>query len=112
MGTVKRSKSVAFLFVWLTTNLIITEAAAQETDPYTVELYNNYCKACHSVKETGAPQSFSPDDWHERLAKGRKTIINNAIVGIGNMPALGGCQECSYEDYEDLIDFMSSKKSQ
>ncbi len=97
------------MFTGLT--LLVTQVHAQDVDPYTLDLYTTYCKACHTVKATGAPQAFVPKDWQERLQKGNAAVINNAIIGIGNMPAQGGCQECSYEDYEALIELMSSKKS-
>ena len=82
---------------------------SQATDDYTVELYDLYCTTCHAVEASGAPQAFT-DEWQERLDKGMENLVNNAITGIGNMPAMGTCVECSAEDMEDLIRYMAEEK--
>jgi len=79
-------------------------------DEYTVELYDTYCKACHSIAGAGAPVAFVKDDWDQRMKRGLETLVNNAVNGIGNMPAQGLCQECTYEDFEDLVIYMSTVK--
>jgi len=80
------------------------------SDEYTVELYDTYCKACHSVAGAGVPVAFNKDDWAKRMKKGLEVVVNNAVSGIGNMPAQGLCQECTYEDFEDLVSYMSAPK--
>jgi cytochrome c5 len=85
-------------------------AYAEAVDDYTLDLYQTYCESCHSLEGTGAPIAFDPAQWEEGLSKGREQVINNAITGAGNMPAMGGCMECAYEDFEDLIDYMTSPK--
>lgn len=79
-------------------------------DEYTKELYENYCQACHIVQNGIAPKAFDVKAWEPRLKKGLVALVDNAITGKGNMPAQGGCQECTYEDFEDLIKYMSSEK--
>lgn len=88
----------------------LTTFDALAVDPYVADLYKNYCQACHTVKETGAPQTFDTAEWQKRLKKGQDTLVNNAILGMGSMPAQGGCQECTYEDFEDLIRLMASEE--
>jgi len=78
------------------------------TDPYTVELYETYCQACHSVASANTPVAFDQKAWSKRLEGGMAELVNSAIVGIGNMPAQGSCMECAYEDFEDLISYMAS----
>lgn len=81
-------------------------------DEYTIELYEVYCKACHASAGAGVPVAFNDADWHKRLNSGREAVIKNAIVGIGNMPPQGQCMECSYDDFENLIDYMSAEKTE
>jgi cytochrome c5 len=82
----------------------------QAVDDYTVELYELYCKACHTVEGAATPIAFSPNDWSKRLKQGLDGLVDSAINGVGNMPAQGLCQECTYEDFEDLINYMVSPK--
>lgn len=82
---------------------------AKATDDYTVELYEIYCQVCHSAKVAGAPKSFS-SEWKARNKKGMKTLVNNSINGYKNMPPMGTCAECTPEDMENLIIYMSKEK--
>jgi cytochrome c5 len=91
-------------------SLLLVPASALATDEYTVELYDTYCKACHSVAGAGVPVAFKSSDWEKRIAKGFDQVVNNAINGVGNMPAQGSCQECVYQDFEDLVNYMSTAK--
>jgi len=95
-------------FMLMSAMIFVSSAIA--ADDYTVELYDTYCKACHSISGTGAPVSFLAEEWRERATKGLNTLVDNAVNGIGNMPAQGLCQECSYDDFEDLINYMSRPK--
>lgn len=83
---------------------------ATPVDEYVVELYETYCQACHSLEGTGAPLAFEPSKWQKALSGGSEVVVNNAIKGVGNMPAQGGCMECTYEDFEDLLDYMSQAR--
>jgi len=89
----------------LAIKVIFTSAYA--ADDYTIELYETYCKACHIVAGANAPAAFDEQAWQKRLEDGLDALVNKAISGIGNMPAQGSCMECTYEDFEDLINYMS-----
>lgn len=94
--------ALVILFTSLTTH-------ANDVDEYTAELYDLYCTACHAVSASGAPQAFT-DEWQKPMSKGIDTLVNNAIAGIGNMPAMGTCGECTAEDLEDIIRYMATEK--
>lgn len=83
---------------------------ATASDDYTEELYELYCHSCHGVKGSGAPLAFNQSEWKPYLKKGINKLIDNAISGIGNMPAMGTCSECGPEELQDLIEFMSKKE--
>lgn len=84
--------------------------AASATDDYTKELYGLYCKACHGVQGSGAPQAFTDKDWKPYLKLGMDKLVNNAINGIRNMPAMGTCSECDAQDLQDIIEYMSQQE--
>ncbi|MAK90305.1 MAG: hypothetical protein CMI08_00155 [Oceanospirillaceae bacterium] len=86
-----------------------SHASSVAVDDYTVELYDIYCTACHAVKASGAPQAFT-SEWHDRLDKGMETLVNHAINGIGNMPPMGTCVECSADDLHDIIQYMAQEQ--
>ena len=54
------------------------------------DIYNSVCMSCHMSGAAGAPITGKVDQWSERIAKGSDTLYNNAINGIGVMPAKGG----------------------
>lgn len=88
--------------------MLLVPVSALATDEYTIELYQTYCKACHSVAGAGVPVAFKQNDWDKVMTKGFDSVVNNAINGFGNMPAQGSCQECAYQDFEDLVTYMST----
>ncbi len=95
----------------LALSLVMSSVASGEpADEYVVELYETYCLACHSIEGTGAPRAFNTEQWSALSQQKGDQMVNNAITGVGNMPAQGGCMECAYEDFEDLIDYMSKPK--
>ncbi|QQD20621.1 hypothetical protein GJQ55_02030 [Venatoribacter cucullus] len=94
----------------LTALLLVTVLpAAHADDDYTHELYELYCQACHGAAVSGAPRSFSRD-WQPWLKKGLPQMVENAIRGTGNMPAMGTCNECGPQELEDLIRYMSREQ--
>ncbi|MDH5738318.1 MAG: c-type cytochrome [Gammaproteobacteria bacterium] len=73
-----------------------------------MQSYTVYCKACHESAVSGAPITHRQADWRPRISKGWKRLTDNTENGIGGMPPLGQCFECSREDLEILIQFMAS----
>lgn len=91
------------------TLLLCATTSARAADDYTIELYDLYCTACHAVKASGAPQAFT-DEWRDRLDQGIGTLVSHAIDGIGNMPPMGTCVECSAEDLANIIHYMAQEQ--
>jgi cytochrome c5 len=54
----------------------------------------------------GAPITGKVDQWSVRIAKGNDTLYNNAINGIGVMPAKGGLMSLSDDDVKLAVDYM------
>ena len=73
------------------------------------QVYNTYCMACHMTGASNAPILGNVDQWASRLEKGTETLYQNAINGIGAMPALGICMDCSDEDIIATVDYILEK---
>ncbi|KPH57719.1 cytochrome C [Pseudoalteromonas porphyrae] len=76
------------------------------TGPRTGEqVYQASCFACHGTGALGAPKSA--DDWTPRLAKGADTLLEHAINGFNAMPPRGTCMDCSDDEIQAAITFMT-----
>lgn len=89
--------------------LFLAQASiAAEKD--TVDRYNRSCIACHASGAAGAPIAFRAEVWAPRLEKGMATLVKNSVSGINAMPPKGMCFDCTDEDFEALINYMSAPK--
>ena len=70
------------------------------------DIYNSVCMSCHMSGAAGAPITGKVDQWSERIVKGNDTLYNNAINGIGVMPAKGGLMSLSDGDVKLAVDYM------
>ncbi len=90
----------------------ITEAqsaAMQPASQHLAQLYETSCKACHTVRDTGAPLTGDRAAWDPRWAKGEQELTRNAVAGLNGMPPGGQCFACKPEDYAALIRFMAGR---
>lgn len=76
-------------------------------DARLAQLYQGSCKACHTVRDSGAPLTGDRTQWDTRWAKGEAALLTSAIQGKGGMPAGGQCFECTPQDLSALIRFMA-----
>ena len=84
-------------------------AALKPANPRIAGLYEQACKSCHTVADTGAPLSGDRTQWDARWAKGEPELLNSTIRGLNGMPAGGQCFSCSPDDYKALIRFMAGR---
>ena len=70
------------------------------------DIYNSVCMSCHMSGAAGAPITGKVDQWSARIAKGNDTLYNNAINGIGVMPAKGGLMSLSDDAVKLAVDYM------
>lgn len=84
-------------------------AALRPAEARIAGLYEQSCKSCHTVADTGAPLTGDRGKWDPRWAKGEAELLNNTIRGVGGMPAGGQCFGCSPDDYRALIRFMAGR---
>ena len=91
-----------------TSKSAMPEAQVVTLDAQRQDIYDISCAVCHGMEGTGAPQSGKLSDWQERSSKGMEAMLNNAMDGFQAMPAMGGCFDCTEEDFRQLITFMTS----
>lgn len=74
--------------------------------------YERSCQACHSSRTSAAPLTAFAPDWQVRLQQGMPTLVNHARDGFKGMPARGYCNDCSDQELQALITFMSTPSTQ
>lgn len=87
-------------------------AFADQATPKDTELaaiYDRSCRSCHGLDGLGAPLTGHTADWaaRERARGGFDALVTSAREGYEEMPAMGLCNDCSYQQFADLITFMS-----
>ena len=87
-----------------------TVAAAEQVvlDARGQDIYETNCKVCHGMAGTGAPLSGKTSDWREITDKGMDAVLANAFDGYQAMPAMGGCFDCTEEEFRQLISYMTN----
>ncbi|CAH0534757.1 hypothetical protein VST7929_02716 [Vibrio stylophorae] len=81
--------------------------AAPEVIPTTgLEVYEQFCGACHQAGIAGAPMIGDQAAWAPRLAKGKETLYQHAIGGFNAMPAKGGCNNCDDALIVEAVDHL------
>lgn len=89
---------------------LATEATSRElrpADAQIAKIYDRSCRNCHTIAATGAPLTGDSAEWSVRLEKGVSTLVDSVVNGIGGMPPLGMCMDCSLEEFEALVVFMT-----
>ncbi len=70
------------------------------------DIYNTYCSACHNAGIAGAPKMGDVAAWSDRMTEGLEHIYAEAINGVGAMPAMGTCSDCSEDDIKKTVDYI------
>ena len=73
-----------------------------------MDKYNKSCAVCHATGAANAPKTHDVEAWKPHLAKGMDTLLQSVTTGVNAMPPRGMCFDCTPEDYQALIEFMSS----
>jgi cytochrome c5 len=69
-------------------------------------VYQQACAACHGAGVMGAPKFGDKGQWAPHIAKGKETLHNSALHGIGLMPPKGGNASLSDADVLAAADYM------
>lgn len=71
-------------------------------------VYQQSCAACHGTGVMGAPKFGDKGQWGPHLAKGKETLYQSALNGIGAMPPKGGNMSLSDEAVKAAVDYMTA----
>ena len=69
-------------------------------------VYQEVCAGCHIAGVAGAPKTGDKSQWDDRIAKGIQVLYQNAINGIGIMPAKGGVATLSDDEIKAAVDYL------
>jgi len=101
--------------------LLMTSTAIAEEVSYVIPdsvalkfgrlIWINNCETCHAYGIADAPVPMQPEDWRNRVTKGKTLLYQHAIEGfIGAdysvMPARGGNEELKDEQVKAAVDYM------
>lgn len=70
------------------------------------EVYQSSCVACHGEGVAGAPKTGDKEFWAAKIAAGTEALVQNAINGIGTMPAKGGNPNLSEDEVRAAVEYM------
>lgn len=71
------------------------------------QVYDSFCFACHAAGVSGAPKFGNTEEWGPRLEKGMDALMISTHNGLNAMPPKGTCMDCSDEELEAAITYMS-----
>lgn len=80
--------------------------ALRPADARLAAIYERSCLNCHARADSGAPLTGHAQGWATRSQRGQPALLTSAKQGLGAMPAMGLCADCSDADLRDLITFM------
>lgn len=84
-------------------------AKLADADPAIMQLYNRSCISCHARGSGGAPRTGDRAAWQPRLEQGMDVLLDHTIGGYKGMPPMGMCMDCTPEQFEKLINYMTGQ---
>ncbi len=89
------------------TNVRLVASSGQSGE----QVYNAVCAACHSSGAAGAPITGNNNQWRERISEGIDHLYEQAINGVGVMPAKGGMSSLTDDEVKAAVDYMIKKSN-
>jgi cytochrome c5 len=81
-------------------------ALAALTPTRTEAQFARSCAFCHATGNAGAPLVGDEAAWRARAAGGEDRMLRHTLEGLGAMPPLGYCMDCTEADFRALIRFL------
>ena len=70
------------------------------------EVYDTACTTCHAIALAGAPKFGDRLSWGERANEDLDHLVETVTNGLGGMPPMGMCMDCSQEELTDAVQYM------
>ena len=71
------------------------------------EIYDRFCFACHATGVAEAPLLHNAEQWAPRLEKGMDELLGTSRTGLGAMPPMGTCMDCSDDEMVAAIQYLT-----
>ena len=70
------------------------------------QVYDAACTTCHAIALAGAPRFGDRLSWGERANEDLDKLVETVTNGLGGMPPMGMCMDCSQEELSDAVQYM------
>jgi cytochrome c5 len=73
------------------------------------KIFKQFCTSCHGnppIIDIKAPRINDKKAWQLRRKMGMSALMKLTTMGVGAMPARGGCFECSDEQLRETIQYI------
>ena len=70
------------------------------------EVYDTACTTCHAIALAGAPKFGDRVSWGERANEDLDHLVETVTNGLGGMPPMGMCMDCSQEELTTAVQYM------
>jgi len=84
-------------------------AFADEKNASGAHIYKEVCAVCHSSGVANAPKLGDRDAWKKLISEGQVIITAHGYVGVRAMPAKGGKEDLSVEQFAEALNYMVNK---
>lgn len=84
----------------------LESALALLTPTRTEAQFARSCAFCHATGNAGAPLLGDEAAWRDRAAGGEERMLRHTLEGLGAMPPLGYCMDCTEADFRALIRYL------
>lgn len=71
------------------------------------QVYQQVCISCHASGKEGAPKFGSKKDWAPLIEEGQEELTAHAWVGVRGMPARGGADDLTLEEFARAVAYMA-----
>ena len=70
------------------------------------EVYDTACTTCHAIALAGAPKFGDRVSWGERANEDLDHLVETVINGLGGMPPMGMCMNCTQEELTNAVQYI------
>lgn len=84
-----------------------SRAAADPLSEREAWIFSRTCAHCHARPGLGVPVVGDDAAWAPRREKGLEALVENVVLGIGDMPPLGTCGFCTERDLRSIVVFLA-----
>ena len=88
---------------------ISSPAFADEKITSGAPIYKEICSVCHSSGVANAPKLGDQAAWKKLIDEGQVIITAHGYVGVRAMPARGGKEDLSVEQFSEALNYMVNK---